>query len=715
MKKIKLMGFLVLALSLFWITDVHADTGIGCKMLDEEGKKNQILSVAVHNSSYDEFKPGDKFYVDVATGLTIKSTDRIAVLLRPTKNPDNHILTAYLKNINTRNEDSGAYFIIPSDAVVGEEYVIWGYNFYRDTDEIQGYSYSYDGVETPIYFDACAFYVTHEEDADKDDWHRTYIYNSAYTLKIVGDYREVKDVLKTLEIEESEAYFGQTYHFNFSTSEPIRRIVLGFNNDTFIDGHNSGWFESYMSYFSEATKFKAEVDVPTYGANYVYPGTYFLKTIMIYYPDGSYTRYSTDKATADADRETLYFETSEKIKLDRPESNIVGEGIFEVKNLTLESNSAKIGEKLPIRMEFSYDAASEELKTVLLTFRSEEQNTMFSTYVKSIIHDSYIIVPSVAREGNYTLESAVVTFEKNNGESSQIILNKEMYSQIFSQIVNISAKEAKKEETISTLYFSVNELNNDTYKMIKEAKEGSIVTIAADIDGIIPAEVFDSIKESTKQLVIDLYGNEWVFNGVDIEEIKPLDVSMNFDQLKNVELAENIKDAFGEDALAILFPNNGKLPGKALIRINDPSIFDQLKSDVFYVYHVNEDDNTVNRVATEIQKSYNGYVEFYINHNSTYVISTKEITNAELLGKDDDVMNVNSPEAKALEDVKKSAKGDDIMLYVIIGVCVALVAGVVFFLLKNKKKVNKVEEPKEEEKPVEENKPEDKEPEENEK
>jgi hypothetical protein len=256
-----------------------------------------------------------------------------------------------------------------------------------------------------------------------------------------------------------------------------------------------------------------------------------------------------------------------------------------------------------------------------------------------------------------------------------------MYNQIFSQIVNVASKETKKEETISTLYFSVNELNNDTYKMIKEAKEGSIVTIAADIDGIIPAEVFDSIKESTKQLVIDLYGNEWVFNGVDIETSKPIDVSMDFYDANKLEDADAIKTIVGDKAVVLEFPENGNLPGKALIRIKNEEVFNKLTGNVYFIYHIDDVENKLNKVAIEVQKSSDGYLEFYINHNSKYVITTEEIKDTNVVGTDDSIAKVNAVVETAKKDNKKE-KGNDVVLYAILGVCLLVIVLLVVVILK---------------------------------
>lgn len=698
MKKFKLLGFLAIAICLFWSYDVYADTA----PCDEKYSNplEIVSSIKMHDESKTEYSVGDKVYVDIKGTERVSGTN-ISILLKPTINPNSGRITAYLKNVEGKDSDVGkAYFIIPDEAVVGEKYEIATYRYYVTTDEIIDYGYTVpDGNKVPIYKIMCANYVTTQETAT-DDF--VYLEGSGATFTIVEKKEELKDVLKSVSLKDKTNYFGGTITYNVTTTEPVSRIMLEFYNSVSPDGHNYGRFYSYMFYNSDATSYTAEVDAPTYGVNYVYPGDYKLNTIFIYDNDNNLIKYTTNKNFADSQEDYLYFESDLSMTLHEAVSNLIGEGGFEVRDFVLESNSAAVGEKLPLRYDFSFDTASRELKSVLLTFYDKDNNNMFSGYVKSILHDSYIIIPSIAKEGNYVLKSAVVTLESYQGGTTQIILNADVYNQYFQQTVTITKGNTDKSDT-SVLFFSIDELDGEIYNVIKESQDGSIITIHADNTGVIPAEVFNSIKESTKQLIIEVNGNEWIFNGTDIEEVRPLNVSMDISDLDTANVPASIRGKFGEDGLAIGFPNNGKLPGKALVRLKSENVFNRLnnaKIDKYYIYYLDDNGNRLNRVASEVQKSYNGYIEFYINHNSTYIISGTEIKDKEILGEDEEILKVNSPYATAVKYDTDSS--DNTMIYIIAGACGVLVIGIIALLITSKKKVKKIEET---EKQIEEAKP----------
>ena len=74
------------------------------------------------------------------------------------------------------------------------------------------------------------------------------------------------------------------------------------------------------------------------------------------------------------------------------------------------------------------------------------------------------------------------------------------------------------------------------------------------------------------------------------------------------------------------FASNGYLPGKTLIRVKMNSITDEnLSQKKYNAYYYNETSKTFDKVAVNKIVSDDGYFEFYINHNSSYVISENEV------------------------------------------------------------------------------------------
>ncbi len=679
----KLKSFLALSLLVFCFfltNNVYADTK-DCSARNyysfEEAEKF-LKSIKLHDESKTTYQIGDKVYVDIYgeprdTSVTMSVTLRKVNELTPN-------YTTWLKNTVGTDDDKGqAYFVIP-DFLGNGEYEVWFYTYYKETKEIQGY-YSVDGEQMPIYKEKCRNYMPSESEANA--WDGVYIPNSTAKFTVVEKKEEVKDILESIEFKEPVAYFGSDYQFTVKTKEPISKVVLQFLKDRGPATQPTGYFDTYAFFDSDATTNTATVAVPTYGVNYVYPGDYKLTGVIVYDKNNNMTSYTTDKYLAQTSNYFVYFDSNTYLKLEEPQSNFMAEGYFELRWLNYSNTNAVIGERVPIEKEFYFDEGNYGVKSVLLTFYNDINNTMFSSYLKDINNESYIIVPSIAKEGTYRLQSAVIVIKDlyNNDEFQSIVTESDMYKAIFDQTITVKEPVISNKDA-SVLYFNAFNLDEASYDVINASKSTAIINIYAGEQEVIPSRLFYLIKDTTRQLIIESNGNEWVFNGTDIEEVKPLNVSMELTDLENTDLPDNIKKSFGTDAMAVVFPNNGSLPGKALIRIKNQTLYKNMTGDKFYIYYVDEAGHRLNRVATEIQKSYNGYVEFYINHNSTYIISNTEVTDNEVLGNDEQILKVNSPNAAAISTPEEASNA---LLYMLIGASFVVILGIIVLLISNKK------------------------------
>lgn len=378
-----------------------------------------------------------------------------------------------------------------------------------------------------------------------------------------------------------------------------------------------------------------------------------------------------------------------KITLGKPILDILKESEFSLKELSLQKQSAEIGMTVPVNFDWYYNSVNIRMLSARLFFRGDN-NKSFSAYLKDLKKDTTIIVPSSAEEGEYKLESLTLTFDSYVGETNAIILDEESidskYKDIFAQKINITKKEDITATTDTKLYYYVEELTPKSIEAIKNAKENSVVTIYANSQTVIPAELFESLKESGKQLIIISDKNEWVINGSDIESAKPIDVSMKYYGVRELDVPDSLKQSLSGDSVVLEFTENGKLPGKVLMRLKDAELLDKLSGDKYYIYHLDEDNNKFDKVAVEIQKSYDGYVEFYINHNSKYIITTEEVNNNEVIGKEDEMLENNTI---ATEKKIETKVNNDNQFYLLLGIsfAVIIVLVVIIILLQRKKNV----------------------------
>ena len=681
MKKNKILIVFVMLFCLFTTTKVSADVR-DCDPFDSSDAKKNLTGVKVHFEHKKAYSIGEKVYLDIS-GKEMDNNDEVEVLLRTVGASETKFYSAYLKNI-IGNDQIGAYFIIPDDPIhmpVNNQFEIYGYRYYRKTNEIKEYGITPEGEKTPIYKTLCSTYYTKKEDANNDD--KSLLLDNSYITFTTSARREdVRDILVNVSSEKNYTYFGGKVTFKVTTTEPVKSAYLTFVDRTKKTA-NLTFFTVNLLSDGKSNEFTYTVNAPSYGINNVYEGKYKLEEIMLFDMNDNKLTYNTNIEKAE-EYHSKYKELDYTLYIGKSVTDLIKESNFELKNVKLTKNEAKVGDKLNVDFDFYYNSPMLEIQSVLLTFSDEQTGEVFSTYLKSFSRDSSIIIPSNTKEKEYTLKAVTITFNSYVGETNTIILDNSVLNEnkdIFNQKLKIV------ENKDAGLYFIAEELYETSYDIIKKAKENAIITINADGKSTLPSELFDAIKETSKQLVIQYDKNEWVFSGVDIEKSKPIDVSMNFyDANKLVE--ENIKTVVGDKAVVLEFPQNGNLPGKALIRIKNEEVFNKLTGDVYYVYHIDDIENKLNKVAVEIQKSTDGYLEFYINHNSKYVITNEEINDNEVVSKDDSIAKVNTVAETAKKDTKENEKNNN-TVYIIFGVMALIIIVLVVVVIKMNNKLSK--------------------------
>ncbi len=167
--------------------------------------------------------------------------------------------------------------------------------------------------------------------------------------------------------------------------------------------------------------------------------------------------------------------------------------------------------------------------------------------------------------------------------------------------------------------------NPNLAQQLKDQPEGSKAMIAYESNPHISADVFEAIKGQNKELVLEGDGVQWVFNGKDVDSPKSLDLNVEIDKIDYTNSAnrQELQQKMGDqNALVLTFPNNGKLPGKALIRMKMDYAFRRyLGEKNLYVYYYNSVNKKMELVAANIDLRADGWIEFTIDHNSDFVIT----------------------------------------------------------------------------------------------
>ena len=228
---------------------------------------------------------------------------------------------------------------------------------------------------------------------------------------------------------------------------------------------------------------------------------------------------------------------------------------------------------------------------------------------------------------------------------------------------------------------------------IKEAKNNAKIAINSMNNSIISQEVFEAIQNTNKTIYIESNGIQWVFNGNSIKSPKEIDVNVSINRIYENELSDDIGE-YIEKGIVIDFMDNGELPGLALIKVKtDYALRDYLGTEGLQVYHYNGDEEQMfDEVANEISLTKDGNFEFYITHNSSYVISNKKV-DSKLISDNKEVKEINDNNLSEDNSVSIDNDEENDNVKTILYIC-ALVFGVAFITtiivlaIKKKKKSN---------------------------
>lgn len=325
-------------------------------------------------------------------------------------------------------------------------------------------------------------------------------------------------------------------------------------------------------------------------------------------------------------------------------------------SISLGSTSAKVGDKVYVNIQ-----TSEKLNSLKLVFSSTDGKT-FTAYAKDLLIKPYIEIPSSTVAGTYSLTSAIISTSKISTAYSKDGGNDtEKFN--FNSTIEISGG------TETTFIYNNEDVNSDVLTKLFNAPSGTEITINADSYTLINEELFNAIKGKNKKLVINYKDNQIVFNGNDIDSSKTIDISMTVDTVSSNEDINKLVS----NGIVVNFPDNGNLPGKALIRVKATEEVDKVLNDNVYVYVYNESSNNFCVVDTSVKKSKDGYYEFTITHNSDYLIVNEKLDSKLVVSqRDGNIVNFQ--------------KGNGTLLMLItIGVVVIIGAVIVIVILKKKK------------------------------
>lgn len=326
-------------------------------------------------------------------------------------------------------------------------------------------------------------------------------------------------------------------------------------------------------------------------------------------------------------------------------------------SISLEPTDVSVGDKINV----SFDA-NKTLKSLKLEFKTSDGKNMI-VYAQSLTSKSYFEIPTTTVGGTYTLYSATLTASDSTKVYTTDGSNgSEKFA--FNSTLVIS------DGTETSFIYNNEDVNSQILSKLYNSKNGTEITINANSNTIIDKELFNAIKGKNKTLTINYNDNQIVFKGNDIRTSKTIDISMV------VESASSSEDIgkLVSNGVVVNFPDNGNLPGSALIRVKANGDVTKTLGDKIYVYFYNESTNDFCVIAEDVKKTSDGYYEFTISHNSDYLLVNEKLDSKLVVSQSSD-------------NVVSFQKGNKTYLLLIgIGVvAVVAIAGVIVVVRKKNK------------------------------
>ncbi|MGN1299297.1 MAG: hypothetical protein ACI4UE_04875 [Candidatus Scatovivens sp.] len=610
-----------------------------CMMLIPVFANDNIQKPEINNlvlTSNNEVELGEKLYFDFETTgevnfatVLIQNEDvKDSFALVPILNKNSNAPQIDLSNIGTQNIIAGNYYI--ADVFLNPD----------DSNKYVHYSLN-----------------------PKDENTKKLDFNVRFSIKDKKEENKIK--LNSISLKGNNVITSDgDLYFDIDYSGEVSNISIDFRN-------KENEAKPIIGYLNINTK---KLDFNTLSNKFV-DGEYYVAGVNFFGYNGEivqYTNYSKGN-------NVLYLDSKINFTVKNNTDNIETEENqkIELYKIVLNSKKAKLNDKIYVDLETSKPA-----ENIMLSFFNNDTGDMLVAYLKDIdTANPYFIVPTTTKPGKYELNYSII--EDFDGNESHY-RKSEQYGNIkhfdFNDFLEIE-KELNLENNI--LNIDNEKIDSDILKQIQKLDSNVSININTNNDSIVSSNIFEAIKGTNKILILTNNNVEWVFNGNDIEEAKQINTSVNvFNISKENNSSINSKLNNG---IVLEFASNGQLPGKCLIRIKHNNGLGEELNENLNLYYYNDEKDTLEKVDTQIIVTKDNYYEFYIDHNSKYILSDENIENNDMKSIKNELTNNNN--TKTDKDITNI-----IIKVVVIIVCVIIL--ILIFskkILTNKKKENKEE------------------------
>ena len=479
-----------------------------------------------------------------------------------------------------------------------------------------------------------------------------------------------------------------TLNFDIDLSAGIENLGLMFRN---VESNN-GFYFTISNKDGLHSKPTVDFSKITTKGNRLAPGKYVLTEAYIN-PGPKTIQYTTFKQYGDQRelKDKVEFEITE----EEQETNNFTLTSFSIGENKAQEITTTKGKIIPIWIE-----SSEKVIGGTLTLLDSQDQQVINVPIQEKIdnnknYSTYIIIPETAYLATYELTYATLKTETTTNYIRKGTGTNRVKGFDFNVKTSIIEKSSTDENNLMSLDNS--DMLAKDIEEIKKLPSNSEIRLFTGFNPIVSIEVFKALKNTEVELIIyDNNNNQWIFNGEDIETNKTIDTSIETRTIDSDKEKYEIKSG-----IELIFNENEALPGKAQIRIKNTKLEEQeLPNKNGYTYYYDEQAKLFDRVTMQINLTDDNYYEFYINHNSNYVMVSEQINNQFVSNKTDDYIlnggkaeniNNNGNENELISNIesitKRETKENNSMLLIIIiafATLFILIAVILVLIKKNK-------------------------------
>ncbi len=434
--------------------------------------------------------------------------------------------------------------------------------------------------------------------------------------------------LKSFSVSKNNISPNEDVTFNMTFNDnKVKYIVIAYDGTNHIQIENT----------NNATSISKTVNV------FDTPGKeYKINTIILINTDDNTTEYIRDPGV-DAQGHKVIRDFN-FAKQDIVVSGEVDDVLPELKSFSIESPKVYAPGILKVRVN-AVDNIPNNIKQIQVDVSKKGSTDTIAAFSNCTGDDSGYLcsfdIDQYTATGTYYIRSIIIHDKSNNMNI--------YWANGHPDYIEMEYKEFEIDTDVKSDLISSTE-NEEATEKIEKTKDDATITLDSTKNSIVKKSIFDSIKNTNKKLYIESKGIQWIFEGSKIvNETKDIDVSINIYQNEKKD-DETVLNSI--NSLVVEFKPNGKLPGIAKVRIKADYVFRNfIGTHDLYVFYYDETDEMFDLIAQKIDMTDDGYYEFYIDHNSKYVISNT-IPERKLIKASNTVLKVNNTTNKVKEEEK---------------------------------------------------------------